>query len=99
MPLTGRQRRHLRALAHGLDPVVQVGSAGITNSVVAKTAVELEHHELIKVRVLDAPLSVKEAAPILAERTGSEVAQVIGKIAVLYRRRAKDPEIRLPAAE
>ena len=99
MPLSGKQARHLRALAHHLDPVVMLGNAGITDAVVKKIAFELENHELIKVKVGEnAPVSAKEAAPILEERTGGQVAQVIGRIVVLYKQRAEKPVIVLPAA-
>lgn len=99
MPLTGKQARHLRALAHHLDPVVLLGNAGITEAVVKKVAVELENHELIKVKVGEnAPVSAKEAAPLLEEATGALVAQVIGRIVVLYKRRAEKPAIVLPEA-
>jgi RNA-binding protein len=98
MALTGKQRAHLRGLAHALDPVVQIGAGGLSEAVVRKVDVELEHHELIKVRIGEAPEGAAEVAPRLAEATGAEVAQVIGKTIVLYRRRKKDPEIRLPPA-
>ena len=99
MPLSGKQARHLRALAHHLDPVVILGTCGISDAVVKKIVVELENHELIKVKVAEnAGLSAKEAAPVLEERTGGQVAQVIGRIVVLYKRRAEEPTIVLPAA-
>lgn len=99
MPLTGKQRAHLRALAHPLHATVQVGAQGVTDAVVDKVDKELEVHELIKVKVADGPAGVKEVAPQLSAATRSEVAQVIGKTVVLYRRRKKDPQIRLPASE
>ncbi len=97
MTLTGKQRAHLRALAHPVQVSVMVGQAGVTDAVVDKVDKELEIHELIKVKVLDGPVSAKEAAPALALATRAELAQVIGKTMVLYRRRKKDPQIRLPA--
>ena len=51
MPLTPRQSRQLRALAHDLDPVVRVGGAGVTDAVIDKTDKELEIHELLKVKI------------------------------------------------
>jgi RNA-binding protein len=93
----GKAARHLRALAHHLDPVVQLGTAGLTDAVLKKVAVELENHELIKVKVGEnAPMSAREAAPLLEERTGAQVAQVIGRIVVLYKARAEKPTIVLP---
>lgn len=99
MALTGKQNRHLRGLAHHLNPVVITGAGGVTDAVVKKVATELEHHELIKVKVNDGPMSAKEAAPGLAERAGAELVQVIGHIVVLYKARAKKPTIRLPRAD
>lgn len=100
MELTGKQRRHLRSLAHHLSPVATVGTAGITDAVVDKVDEELEHHELIKVKVTrDAPEKAKQAGPVLADRTGSHLAQIIGHTCVLYRARKKKPAIRLPAAD
>jgi RNA-binding protein len=99
MPLTGKQARHLRALAHHLDPVVHVGAAGLTDAVAEKVATELDNHELIKVKVgQNSALGAREMAPLLAERTGSEVAQVIGRMVVLYKARAEKPTIVLPEA-
>jgi RNA-binding protein len=69
----------------------------VTDAVVAKLDRELTTHELVKVRVDGERAEVKTAAALLASATGSELAQIIGKIAVLYRRRAKKPTIQLPA--
>ncbi len=99
MPLTSAQRAHLRGLAHKLDAVVLVGAAGVTEAVIAKVSAELENHELIKVKVNEAPETADEAGALLAEATRSELVQRIGHIAVLYRRRKRDPEIRLPATK
>jgi len=96
MALTGKQARYLRGLGHHLDAVVIVGQAGATDAVVAKIEVELDNHELIKVRVHDGPASAKELALTLAERSHSQVAQVLGKTVLLYKRRKDKPEIRLP---
>lgn len=98
MPLTSRQTHMLRSLAHHLDPVVHVGGAGVSDAVVDKTDKELEIHELVKVRVEADREGVREAGGLLASGTRSEIAQIIGKIVVLYRRRSKKPTIRLPAA-
>lgn len=96
MPLSSRQTRHLRALAHPLDPVVHVGAAGVTDAVIDKTDKDLEAHELVKVKVDADREEVKAAAERLAGATRSEVAQIIGKTIVLYRRRKKKPTIQLP---
>ena len=88
MALTGKQRHHLRALAHHLEPVVHVGHDGITGAVVTQIDEALTAHELIKVRVsADAPASREETAEQIAAGTRSEVAQIIGRIVVVFRRR------------
>ncbi|MCB9682359.1 MAG: ribosome assembly RNA-binding protein YhbY [Alphaproteobacteria bacterium] len=98
MALTGRQRSYLRGLAHHLDPVVIAGAQGISEALVRKVTEELDNHELIKVKVNEGPTPAKEAAAPLVAGTGAELVQVIGHIVVLYKRRAKDPEIVLPKA-
>jgi RNA-binding protein len=92
--VTGKQRRHLRALGHHLDPVVQIGHEGVSDALVKAAVQQLEAHELIKVRIGDGDRH--EAADLLAEKTGAEVAQVLGRTALLYRRRKDKPEIELP---
>ncbi len=95
--LTGKQRRYLRSLGHHLVPVVQVGQKGLTDALFLKVTEELGHHELIKVKFgQEAVASIKETGQKLAESTGAHLAQVLGRTVLLYRRRDKDPEIRLP---
>ena len=95
--LSGKQRRHLRALGHHLQPVLQVGHEGITEAVVREADRQLETHELIKVRIGESsPQDRHEGAELLAQRTGSQVAQVLGRTALLYRPRKDKPEIVLP---
>jgi RNA-binding protein len=94
MPLTGAAARYLRSLAHPLDPVVQVGKDGITSEIVEAA---LLAHELIKVRLmLDDSVERKISAAKLASSTASDVAQIIGKIVVLYKPRRKEPSIKMP---
>ena len=97
MELGGKERRHLRALAHHLTPVVVIGKEGVSESV--RTAVDqaLTDHELIKVRVLEAcPDDRKEVARAVAEATGAGLAGVIGRIVILYRPHPDEPRITLP---
>ncbi len=97
MELTSKQARHLRALAHHLDPVVLVGERGVTAAVVTKVDVELDYHELIKVRLASKDREERRSdIDRLVDETGAVLAQRIGKIAVLYRAREEDPEITLP---
>ena len=97
MQLTGKQRKFLRGLAHGFSPVVRVGKGGASEAVVAETKKSLDAHELIKVRI-DADESDRrlELADKLATATDAQVAGMIGKTAILYRRREEKPKITLP---
>lgn len=98
MKLTERQRRHLRGLAHGLKPVIQIGNAGLTDGVTAETVRALHDHELIKVRFSGADRAAREAGlESLAARTDSALVTRIGHVAVFYRPRADLPRIVLPA--
>jgi RNA-binding protein len=95
--LSGKQRRHLRALGHELRPIVQVGRDGIDDGLVAAIEQALLDHELVKVKVGEsAALDRHEAAEALAARTHSEVAQVLGNTVLLYRAHPEEPAIVLP---
>jgi RNA-binding protein len=95
--LTGKQRSYLRALAHPLKPVVQIGHGGLTDAVLAAIDGALQTHELIKVRVTGTDeASASDLALEVEKRTRSSVAQVIGKTLIVYRGRKKDPVIVLP---
>jgi RNA-binding protein len=97
--LTERQRRHLRGLAHGLKPVVRVGTAGVTTAVVEETARALNDHELVKVKAPGGDREAREALfSALARESGSALVQRIGNVAVLYRPHATLPRILLPNA-
>jgi RNA-binding protein len=97
MPLTGKQRRFLRARGHGLNPLVQIGKSGVTEELLGAVDQALLDHELIKIRIgKNAILDRKDAAAELAERTGSEVAQVLGSTILLYRPHPDEPQLRLP---
>lgn len=85
--LTSKQRAILRAQANGLDVVFQVGKGEIDDALVKSTADCLAARELIKMKVLEnSAYSAKEAAAILAERTGSDCVQAIGSKLITRRR-------------
>lgn len=95
--LSGKQRRHLRALAHHLSPLVQIGKEGITEGVEEALREALARHELVKVRVLEtAPADRAEVGPPLARVTGSHVVGELGRIVLLYRMHDEKPVIVLP---
>lgn len=94
--LTGKQVRFLRGLGHHLQPVVMIGREELSERLLASVEVALEDHELIKVKLQEGcSTDRREIASQLAEKTGSQVAQVLGRTILLYRP-ATDPQIKLP---
>jgi RNA-binding protein len=90
-PLTARERAHLKARAHALEPVVQTGGAGITDAVVAEVDRALTAHELLKVRVgTDNRAERVALGDELCARTGATVVDRIGKVLILWRPRPLD---------
>ncbi len=95
--LTGKQKRYLRSLAHHLTPIFQVGKGGV-NEQLAKHIVEaIEKRELIKIAILNnSDEDKQEAAQWLAEQSGSELVQVIGRTIILYKESTDHKQITLP---
>lgn len=88
--MTTKQRAYLKGLAMNIEPIFQCGKSSITPEFVAAVSEALEKRELIKVSVLQNCMDdPKELGVILAERTRSQLVQVIGKKIVLYKE-AKD---------
>lgn len=95
-PLSEKQKRHLKALAHPLNPVIIVGGAGVTEALLKELDSTLEHHELIKVRVNAIDREARDQLiTTLCEGSQSLLVQRIGHVAVLYRP-AKQPQLKLP---
>lgn len=95
--MTSKQRAYLKGLAMTTDPIFQIGKSSLTPEIIEAVNEALEARELIKISVLkncmDDP---KEIASVMAERTRSEVVQVIGKKIVLYRESKTKKKIELP---
>ena len=86
MTSSGKERAALRAEAHHLSPLVHVGHQGFSPTLVATLDDALRTRELVKVQLANTlEQKPKVAATELAERTGAEVIQVIGRTATFYR--------------
>ena len=84
--MTSKQRSYLKGIAMTTEPIFQIGKSSVTPELTAAIAEALEARELIKITVLKNCLDDgKSIAQVLAERTRSEVVQVIGKKIVLYK--------------
>ncbi|ODA40269.1 ribosome assembly RNA-binding protein YhbY [Desulfosporosinus sp. BG] len=96
--LTGKQKRFLRAMGNEMVPILQVGKGGIVETVVTQADEAIEARELIKGRVLQNCLEEpKSVAAELAEQTGAELVQVIGRNFLLFRQSKNKPLIVLPS--
>ncbi len=85
--LTSKQRARLRGCANKMETILQVGKDGINENLIVQVSDALTARELIKLRVLEnSPITAREAAFELAEKTNSESVQIIGTRFVLYRR-------------
>ncbi len=97
MEMTSKQRAYLKSLASNLSPIFQVGKSSLTPEITEAISEAFNNNELIKIAVLkncmDDPRAIAE---MVAERTHSQVVQVIGKKIVLYKPDKNKPKIQLP---
>jgi RNA-binding protein len=95
---SGKLRKALRAAGHHLHPVVQIGKEGMTAALVAELDAQLLAHELVKVKVgTESPEDRFEVADRLAQESGAQVAQVLGRTVLVYRRHPEKPRFEAAA--
>ncbi|MCR5536364.1 MAG: ribosome assembly RNA-binding protein YhbY [Succinivibrio sp.] len=94
MPLNSHQRQFLKGQAHSLNPVVMLGNAGLSESVIEEVRQSIAHHELIKVKLNQGER--EEQAKALAAATESELVSTIGRIAILFKQKAENSRFILP---
>ena len=96
--MTTKQRAYLKGLAMNLEPILQIGKNSMTPEFTKAIQEAQDARELVKISVLkncaDDPRAIAE---VIAERTRSQVVQVIGKKIVLYKEgKDKHKKIELP---
>ena len=98
--MTSKQRAYLKGLAMTMEPIFQIGKSSLTPELTAAVGEALAKRELIKISVLQNCMDdPHELAEIVAERTRSQVVQVIGKKIVLYKEgKEGKKKIELPKA-
>jgi RNA-binding protein len=97
MSLSQNQKKYLRRLGHGLQPVVLIGQQGLTEAVARETDAALAAHELLKVKARVGDRSLREQVlSDLAEKTGAELIQTIGNVGLLYRKNKELQKILIP---
>ena len=95
--LSEKQKKYLRGLAHGRDPIVMIGSAGLSPAVAKEFETALGAHELVKVKARVGDREARDAILVgLAEQSGSSLIQRIGNVGVFYRQHKDKPKIILP---
>jgi RNA-binding protein len=96
MNLSSTQKRHLRGLAHHINPVVTVGDKGLTENVMAELETALDHHELIKVKLRADREARGRLTREIAENCSALLVQQIGQVSCFFRRNTQKPSIELP---
>jgi len=97
MSLSEKQSKFLRSLGHQLKPVIIVGDAGLSESLLKEFASTIRHHELIKVRVRAGDRETRNAIiQDLCEKQSANLVTRIGNVALIYRRNSEKPKIPLP---
>jgi RNA-binding protein len=97
MTLTGKQKRHLRGLGHHLNPVVQIGKDGVSDTLLTEIDRSLEAHELIKIKALEScEDDIKDIAQQISRGSKAELVQTLGHTALLYRQRKENSKIEFP---
>ena len=91
--LSGKQKKHLKALGHHLSPVILIGKEGLTQRLIDATVQELRNHELIKIKIgTNSNVAKEDAVVTLTAATGSELVQLIGKSLLLYKENPEKPQ-------
>ncbi|WP_178861739.1 ribosome assembly RNA-binding protein YhbY [Thiomicrorhabdus cannonii] len=84
--LSINQKKYLRGIAHGLNPIIIIGANGVTESLMAELDSTLSHHELLKIKIASAEREDrKEMIDYVVKATGALLVQSIGKTFVIYR--------------
>ncbi|OHW62513.1 RNA-binding protein [Andreesenia angusta] len=95
--IKGKQRSYLKSLANTMNPIMQIGKGGVSETVLDQIDDLLEARELIKISILNnAGLDAKEVAVEVCEQLGAEYVQSMGSKIVIYRRSEENQKIQLP---
>lgn len=85
-PLSNPQVRKLKGLAQRMEPSITLGKAGLSEGFIQSLSLELDRHELVKIKLAEFKEERKTIAPQLAEKTDSHLVALVGHVVVLYRR-------------
>ncbi len=88
--MNSAQKKQLKTQAHSLKPVIIVGQAGLTESVLQEIEITLETHELIKIKIRAEKEERNQIRDQIIVKTQAELIQTIGQIVVIYRKRTNE---------
>lgn len=95
--LTNKQKRFLRGKSHVIQPIFQVGKAGVNENMITQMNEALEVRELIKVSILQNNMEDNDSvATDIVKGTGANVVQLIGSTIILYKKSVNNPTLQLP---
>lgn len=94
--LTINQKKYLRGIAHGLNPMIIIGTNGVTESLMAELESTLAHHEILKIKMAAADRDDRKTiVEHIIKETGALLVQTVGKVLVIYRQN-EETELPLP---
>lgn len=94
--LSNSQKKFLKGIAHGLNPVIMIGANGLTENLMLELEGALEHHELLKIKIASADRAHRKTlTQTILETTGAFLIQDIGKTIVIFRQ-SDESELELP---
>lgn len=95
--MNSKQISYLRGLAHNLSPVVMIGNNGLTESVIKEIDVNLNAHELVKIKVMSDDRALRAQMLVdICTQTNAVAVHNIGKQLVVYRQSTTKPKIVVP---
>ena len=84
--MTSKRRAYLKGCAMTLDTILHIGKSGVTPEITQSVQEALEARELVKLNILkNCMYDIREIAETLADRTHSEVIQIIGRKIILFK--------------
>jgi RNA-binding protein len=95
--MTSKQRAYLKGIANNTESIFQVGKLGVSDILIKQLNDAIEARELIKIHVLETvPDDIKSVANEIAERTNSELVQIVGSKVTLFRQKKEKSKFDLP---
>ena len=86
MSIDSSQRKKLKALAHHLKPIVNIGKEGASDGVVHSISEKLEKNELIKIKFSHYKDQKNKISDKIASATSATTVSIIGNILILYKK-------------